>query len=77
MGYERFIGKVSPRLTLISMDIERLQGNIEAALTKGGMTVREYECLKSLAKVLGETAYTLSKEYEKDGEHGEDGDSTE
>lgn len=77
MGYERFIGKVSPRLTLISMDIERLQGNIEAALTKGGMTVREYECLKNLAKVLGETAYTLSKEYEKDGEHGEDGDSTE
>ena len=77
MGYERFVGKVSPRLTLISMDIERLQGNIGAALAKGGMTVREYECLKSLAKVLGETAYTLSKEYEKDGEHGEDGDSTE
>ena len=77
MGYERFIGKVSPRLTLISMDIERLQWNIEAALTKGGMTVREYECLKSLADVLGQTAYTLSKEYEKDGEYGEDGDSTE
>ena len=77
MGYERFVGKVSPRLTLISMDIERLQGNIEVALTKGGMTVREYECLKSLADVLGQTAYTLSKEYEKDGEHGEDGDSTE
>lgn len=54
------------------MDIERLQENIDGALAKGGMTLREYECLKNLAKVLGETAYTLSKEYEKDGEHGED-----
>ena len=53
------------------MDIERLQENIDGALAKGGMTLREYECLKNLAKVLGETAYTLSKEYEKDGEHRE------
>ena len=57
---------------MISMDIERLQENIDGALAKGGMTLREYECLKNLAKVLGETAYTLSKEYEMDGEHGED-----
>ena len=62
---------------MISMDIERLQENIKGALAKGGITLREYDCLKDLAKVLGETAYTLSKEYEKDGEHGEDGDSTE
>ena len=74
MGYERFVGKVSPRLTLISMDIERLQENICGALTKGGITVREYECLKSLADVLGQTAYTLSKEYENDGENRENRD---